>query len=128
MCYKPYAAWTRQSEWTYELPKGTRVLGVAAGGTPPSKSLRDKTDVDIEGLGNVVVATSDGELIFLTGSGIERACLSLSGDFVTMVASSEWVFIVTRDGSTTMDGLYSLAVRASVHAYGLLPRLTKPYR
>lgn len=102
--YKPYGAWASQSEWTYELPKGVRVLGVAAGGPPPSRSLREKTDVDIDGQGNVAIATSDGELIFLTGSGIERACLSLSGDFVTMVAGSEWVFIVTRDGSTTMDG------------------------
>jgi len=32
------------------------------------------------------IATSTGELNFLTGTGIEH-CVSLQGDFVTMVAS-----------------------------------------
>ncbi|PIL34239.1 hypothetical protein GSI_03950 [Ganoderma sinense ZZ0214-1] len=109
--YKPYGTWAAQSEWTYELSGTTRVLGIAAGGPPASKSIRDKSDVDIGGQGNVVIATSDGELVFLTGSGIERTCLSLPGDFVTMVAGSEWVFIVTRDGSTTMDGSQNLTGR-----------------
>ncbi len=102
--YKPYGTWASQSEWTYDLPSSTKVLGVAAGGTPPTKSLREKSDADIQGNGNVVIATSDGELVFLTGSGVERYVMSLQGDFVCMVAGSECVFVVTRDGSTSMDG------------------------
>lgn len=109
--YKPYGIWAAQSEWTYELSGITRVLGIAAGGSPTSKSVRDEGDMDIGGQGNVVIATSNGELVFLTGSGIERTILSLPGDFVTMVAGSEWVFIVTRDGSTTMDGSQNLTGR-----------------
>ncbi|KAJ3551325.1 hypothetical protein NM688_g4769 [Phlebia brevispora] len=109
--YKPYGNWSSQAEWTYELPKGTRVLGVTAGGSPPTKSLRERADVDIQGNGNVVIATSDHELIFLTGGGVERYVMSMQGDFVTMVASAEWVFVVEREGSTTMDGSQNLTGR-----------------
>ncbi|KZT29190.1 hypothetical protein NEOLEDRAFT_1057404 [Neolentinus lepideus HHB14362 ss-1] len=106
--YKPYGTWASQGEWTYELSKGVRALGVSAGGPRPTKSQRVMSDGELQGYGNVVVATNQHEITFLSGTGIERISIGLDGDFVTMIAGTEFVFVVTRDGATTIDGSQNL--------------------
>ncbi|KAI6033002.1 hypothetical protein F5J12DRAFT_946238 [Pisolithus orientalis] len=116
--YKPYGTWSAQGDWEYTLPPGQRVLGLAAGGEKPTKSLRDPSTSggDIQGQGNVVVATSAGDLTFLSGSGMERIVLGLEGEFVSIAAAEEYVIVVHRPGATTIDG--SQGLTATLISFG----------
>lgn len=111
VAYKPYAAWGSSTEWRVSLPVGEDVVAIAAGGIPTRRSYKnggggigDETVVDTEGAGNVVVATSTGFLRFFAGSGIQRYVWAMGGDVVSMVAGNEWVFVVHRQGGTSLDG------------------------
>jgi chromosome transmission fidelity protein 4 len=104
MEYKPYATWASTSEWSFNLPVGEDPITVAAGGFPLTRVLRDIADEDIEGNGVAVVATSKGYIRFFTGGGLQKYIWYLGDDVVTMAAGREWLFMVHREGGTTLDG------------------------
>jgi chromosome transmission fidelity protein 4 len=98
--YKPYTSWSSassQHEWNYSLKRGSKVIGLATGGS--KKSGGDEDDS-----GNLVIATSENDLTFLSGNKAEKYIMGLDGEFVSMVAGEDWVFFVHRPGATTIDG------------------------
>ena len=90
--YRPYDSWASQAEWTVSLLPGEDAQCVAAGGPGG------------DGMGSVIVATSKGFLRFLSSSGIQRYMWRLGEDAVSMAASKDAVFVVHREGGTSLDG------------------------
>lgn len=61
-----------------------------------------------EGFGMVAAATNKGYIRFISGGGVQEYIMSAAGDVVSMVGGNEWVFIVHREGGTSLDGEYML--------------------
>ncbi|KAG8835473.1 hypothetical protein FRC17_003040 [Serendipita sp. 399] len=108
--YKPFATWGSSTEWSIALPPGEDVIAIAAGGIPTRRSYKNRNseEVDSDGAGTVVIATSTSYLRFFTGSGIQTYVWAMGGDVVSLVAGNEWVFVVYREGGTSLDGCQNL--------------------
>lgn len=90
--YRPYDSWASSSEWTMNLLAGEDAQCVASGGPAG------------DGMGSVIVATSKGFVRFLSSSGIQRYMWRIGEDTVSMAAGKEMVFLVHREGGTSLDG------------------------
>ncbi|KAG9026461.1 hypothetical protein FRB95_008833 [Tulasnella sp. JGI-2019a] len=105
IAYKPYDSWASNSDWQMDLPAGENPIAVAAGGTPYAKQV-DKSDT--RGNGHVAVATTKGYVRFFSGGGMQRYVWTVGGEVVTMVGGAEWIFVVHREGGTSLDGCQNL--------------------
>ena len=73
------------------------------------RSLRKLQDADAEGNGYAVVATNKGYIRFFSGGGAQRGPVwAIDGDVVSMVAGRDYVFVVHREGSASLDGNQNL--------------------
>lgn len=101
--YRAYDAWASQSDWQASLPEGEQAVCVAVGGRAidPDAMLDGAGDA---GMGTVVVATNKGVLRFFTGSGLQRYLWKTGDEIVTVVASTDMLFVAHRDGGTSLDG------------------------
>ncbi|KDQ16190.1 hypothetical protein BOTBODRAFT_173106 [Botryobasidium botryosum FD-172 SS1] len=105
--YKPYDTWGSQNEWSMELPRNEQVIAIASG-APAMQQAGEPDESDLGGNGHVVVATSKGYVRFFTGGGMQRYIWTVGGEVVAMVAGVEWVFVVHREGGTSLDGCQNL--------------------
>ena len=88
------------------------MVALAVGGSPPKRSLRVRTEAEIEGTGFVAVATTQGYIRFFSGGGMQLGPIwAIDGDVVAMTAGLDFVFVVHREGGTSLDGELSDAYR-----------------
>ncbi|KAG9042191.1 hypothetical protein FS837_011177 [Tulasnella sp. UAMH 9824] len=105
LSYRPYESWASNADWEINLPAGEEPVAVAAGGLPYSK---DFNSDDLGGDGYVALATSEQLIRFFSGGGVQKYIWAAEGDVVSMVAGPEWVFVVHREGGTSLDGCQNL--------------------
>ncbi|KAG9079613.1 hypothetical protein FS749_008366 [Ceratobasidium sp. UAMH 11750] len=105
--YRPYSEWSPNSQWQFKLPEGEQVIALAAGGTPAARMIQ-MSGGKYEGFGMVAAATNKGYIRFISGGGVQEYIMSAAGDVVSMVGGSEWVFLVHREGGTSLDGCQNL--------------------
>lgn len=105
--YRPYSEWSPNAVWQFKLPEGEQVIALAAGGTPASRMIQ-MSGGKYEGFGMVAAATNKGYIRFVSGGGVQEYIMSAAGDIVSMVGGNEWVFIVHREGGTSLDGCQNL--------------------
>ena len=97
--YRAYDGDPKTAAWQASLEDGEKAIVVAGGG-----SRIDPDDLDGNGMGCVAIATSKGYIRFFTGTGLQRYIWRLGEEVVAMVASREMLFIVHREGGTSVDG------------------------
>jgi chromosome transmission fidelity protein 4 len=97
--YRAYDGDPKTAAWQASLEDGEKAIVVAAGG-----SRIDPDDLGGNGMGCVAIATSKGYVRFFSGTGLQRYIWRLGEEVVAMVASREMLFIVHREGGTSVDG------------------------
>ncbi|KAF8308558.1 hypothetical protein DL93DRAFT_2063848 [Clavulina sp. PMI_390] len=121
--YRPYDTWASSPEWSVELNAGETPVCVCAGGADYKKGSRDNDDdaadddeeaevrrgaKDAGGAGYAIVALNGGRIHIWLGTGVHMYTMQVGGDVVAMAASSEWLFIIHREGGTSLDGCQNL--------------------
>ncbi|CAE6402739.1 unnamed protein product [Rhizoctonia solani] len=105
--YRPYSEWSPDAQWQFKLPEGEHVIALAAAGTPAGRMIQ-MSGGKYEGFGMVAAATNKGYIRFISGGGVQEYIMSAAGDIVSMTGGKEWVFVVHREGGTSLDGCQNL--------------------
>ncbi|KAB5589694.1 Minichromosome loss protein 1 [Ceratobasidium theobromae] len=105
--YRPYSEWSPNAQWQFKLPEGEHVIALAVGGTPAARMIQ-MSGGKYEGFGMVAAATNKGYIRFISGGGVQEYIMSTAGDVVSMVGGNEWIFVVHREGGTSLDGCQNL--------------------
>lgn len=100
-----------------ELNKGEVPVAICAGGAVYKSKTEDDADEDEDeeaetrrgpkdagGAGYAIVALQNGRIHIWLGTGIHMYMMTVGGEVVAMAASAEWLFIVHREGGTSLDG------------------------